>query len=183
MRSLFRVVRRRTLDARRCREARTLEARPDLGRLVRRRLDEGKPQTADLVAQQVQRGFHRYWVDRHAERVDQGLELVVDLPCAVGVALVVEPDHLLDAARDEVAVDDDAAHAADLQEGVDEVVAARVQGEVGLGGDAPRSEEHTSELQSRQYLVCRLLLEKKKQNTDTALKSETIATKKDATLP
>src|SRR3712207_9231864 len=27
---------------------------------------------------------------------------------------------------------------------------------------APRSEEHTSELQSRQYLVCRLLLEKKK---------------------
>src|SRR5258707_12596835 len=29
-----------------------------------------------------------------------------------------------------------------------------------LGG--PRSEEHTSELQSRQYLVCRLLLEKKK---------------------
>src|SRR3712207_7569859 len=30
-----------------------------------------------------------------------------------------------------------------------------------LGGDR-RSEEHTSELQSRQYLVCRLLLEKKK---------------------
>src|SRR3712207_8936086 len=27
-----------------------------------------------------------------------------------------------------------------------------------------RSEEHTSELQSRQYLVCRLLLEKKKYN-------------------
>src|SRR3712207_7601263 len=30
------------------------------------------------------------------------------------------------------------------------------------GKDRPRSEEHTSELQSRQYLVCRLLLEKKK---------------------
>src|SRR3712207_6861161 len=30
---------------------------------------------------------------------------------------------------------------------------------------APRSEEHTSELQSRQYLVCRLLLEKKKNTT------------------
>src|SRR3712207_8392724 len=29
-------------------------------------------------------------------------------------------------------------------------------------GIEPRSEEHTSELQSRQYLVCRLLLEKKK---------------------
>src|SRR3712207_6954201 len=34
------------------------------------------------------------------------------------------------------------------------------------GEDRPheRSEEHTSELQSRQYLVCRLLLEKKKKN-------------------
>src|SRR3712207_7094162 len=32
-----------------------------------------------------------------------------------------------------------------------------------LGASVPaRSEEHTSELQSRQYLVCRLLLEKKK---------------------
>src|SRR3712207_8775947 len=31
-----------------------------------------------------------------------------------------------------------------------------------------RSEEHTSELQSRQYLVCRLLLEKKKQRYRTA---------------
>src|SRR5258707_9673396 len=31
---------------------------------------------------------------------------------------------------------------------------------------AGRSEEHTSELQSRQYLVCRLLLEKKKKIVD-----------------
>src|SRR3712207_7237331 len=40
------------------------------------------------------------------------------------------------------------------------------------GWDVPpdrifRSEEHTSELQSRQYLVCRLLLEKKKQQRYT----------------
>src|SRR3712207_8706799 len=34
-----------------------------------------------------------------------------------------------------------------------------------LAGPA-RSEEHTSELQSRQYLVCRLLLEKKKNSFD-----------------
>src|SRR3712207_8074738 len=33
---------------------------------------------------------------------------------------------------------------------------------LGAGEHDPRSEEHTSELQSRQYLVCRLLLEKKK---------------------
>src|SRR3712207_7006974 len=32
-----------------------------------------------------------------------------------------------------------------------------------------RSEEHTSELQSRQYLVCRLLLEKKKKDPPTSL--------------
>src|SRR3712207_7355482 len=44
----------------------------------------------------------------------------------------------------------------------------RAYGFNGKGIDAvvdqdQRSEEHTSELQSRQYLVCRLLLEKKKQ--------------------
>src|SRR3712207_8348725 len=33
----------------------------------------------------------------------------------------------------------------------------------------PRSEEHTSELQSRQYLVCRLLLEKKKKEIPSDL--------------
>src|SRR5258707_7506460 len=33
-----------------------------------------------------------------------------------------------------------------------------------------RSEEHTSELQSRQYLVCRLLLEKKKYNSLTTVR-------------
>src|SRR3712207_6969221 len=36
---------------------------------------------------------------------------------------------------------------------------------VGERGGQSRSEEHTSELQSRQYLVCRLLLEKKKHTT------------------
>src|SRR3712207_8985806 len=36
--------------------------------------------------------------------------------------------------------------------------------EVALDFALQRSEEHTSELQSRQYLVCRLLLEKKKNN-------------------
>src|SRR3712207_8935075 len=40
----------------------------------------------------------------------------------------------------------------------------RAFGRQGVPGDPieERSEEHTSELQSRQYLVCRLLLEKKK---------------------
>src|SRR3712207_8562725 len=40
-------------------------------------------------------------------------------------------------------------------------------------GVEPRSEEHTSELQSRQYLVCRLLLEKKKKNKMAGCKMNT----------
>src|SRR3712207_8208875 len=44
-----------------------------------------------------------------------------------------------------------------------------------------RSEEHTSELQSRQYLVCRLLLEKKKKHiqstiTNTAFRKHKMST-------
>src|SRR3712207_8589422 len=45
---------------------------------------------------------------------------------------------------------------------VDECLCLGMFAYVGLEQDAGRSEEHTSELQSRQYLVCRLLLEKKK---------------------
>src|SRR3712207_7162497 len=44
-----------------------------------------------------------------------------------------------------------------------ELIAMAIIGE--CRGYDMRSEEHTSELQSRQYLVCRLLLEKKKKNT------------------
>src|SRR2546422_8374820 len=40
-------------------------------------------------------------------------------------------------------------------------------GSTGLALSAMRSEEHTSELQSRLHLVCRLLLEKKKKNNET----------------
>src|SRR3712207_7087636 len=54
------------------------------------------------------------------------------------------------------------------------VVSAAKTGKIGDGKvfvlpveHAVRSEEHTSELQSRQYLVCRLLLEKKKKTYTT----------------
>src|SRR5258707_11863260 len=46
--------------------------------------------------------------------------------------------------------------------------------------DVQRSEEHTSELQSRQYLVCRLLLEKKKKsrpNSANSIKPERVQSK------
>src|SRR3989449_5809105 len=39
--------------------------------------------------------------------------------------------------------------------------------DLGWAPEPPRSEEHTSELQSRLHLVCRLLLEKKKKNNET----------------
>src|SRR3712207_8178087 len=60
-----------------------------------------------------------------------------------------------------------AALGVDVPHGV-ELARRQVDGPVHRVLDPPvagRSEEHTSELQSRQYLVCRLLLEKKKNNT------------------
>src|SRR3712207_7426921 len=63
------------------------------------------------------------------------------------------------------------------------VAAGRQLGERGAAGVAEaeqpralRSEEHTSELQSRQYLVCRLLLEKKKSLSNAYLSLMTLAT-------
>src|SRR3712207_7080819 len=47
----------------------------------------------------------------------------------------------------------------DVQGGLQPLAVGRLHGPAGR---QDRSEEHTSELQSRQYLVCRLLLEKKK---------------------
>src|SRR5437879_11653739 len=63
-------------------------------------------------------------------------------------------------------------------------VAARFLGEPALGLDVLvrrylglelRSEEHTSELQSPMYLVCRLLLEKKNQHNKKSTPSNTAA--------
>src|SRR3712207_7509290 len=69
-----------------------------------------------------------------------------------------------------------AAHDAEPDERDGGHVAALLRRCAGMGGAVPRcppgsrpagsrSEEHTSELQSRQYLVCRLLLEKKKKHS------------------
>src|SRR5258707_7194676 len=65
----------------------------------------------------------------------------------------------------------DAAGITDL---ADEAARAQVRAQYADAGeeDLIRSEEHTSELQSRQYLVCRLLLEKKKTCTVQALRRE-----------
>src|SRR3989449_6160051 len=49
----------------------------------------------------------------------------------------------------------------------EETVAANLRERVLRRVELLRSEEHTSELQSRLHLVCRLLLEKKKKNSST----------------
>src|SRR2546422_4016467 len=53
--------------------------------------------------------------------------------------------------------------------------AAQYVGCLRSGGSRPRSEEHTSELQSRLHLVCRLLLEKKKKEMRLRLGKVTLA--------
>src|SRR5258707_10760017 len=88
---------------------------------------------------------------------------------ATGVVLLSEPRALYGRIFGEPAFQDDAGrrcvdigfcNAAPAQAGP----ACRLQPRFGFPRRIPlvRSEEHTSELQSRQYLVCRLLLEKKK---------------------
>src|SRR5690625_6854482 len=54
-------------------------------------------------------------------------------------------------------------HAEDVESVRDQVPSLE---HIGVIEDGIRSEEHTSELQSRGHLVCRLLLEKKKYKTD-----------------
>src|SRR5438270_7424303 len=61
------------------------------------------------------------------------------------------------------------AHAID--DAVDQAGVPVDDARLDIGGGVPRSEEHTSELQSQSNLVCRLLLEKKK-NTSEDLASE-----------
>src|SRR3712207_7637555 len=66
-----------------------------------------------------------------------------------------------------------AQHAAERERLQAELAAAdreeRIEREREQAEQQVRSEEHTSELQSRQYLVCRLLLEKKKRQTSCRL--------------
>src|SRR3712207_8335858 len=63
-----------------------------------------------------------------------------------------------------VAVARDRGPSGSTLEALEEVFAVRSRCRR-AGRRGTRSEEHTSELQSRQYLVCRLLLEKKKTNS------------------
>src|SRR5215203_6499411 len=82
---------------------------------------------------------------------------------AVGRVAVpgLQRDHLAHLLADEVVGEDDAL--------IEALLGADLHDELGRLRPLLRSEEHTSELQSRQYLVCRLLLEKKKKKTKNIL--------------
>src|SRR3712207_8430221 len=81
-----------------------------------------------------------------------------DAPRAADYVVVSELAHLAQAAALAVGRKDFRAH--ERLHGGRQEVAGRAHAY--HHEDGRRSEEHTSELQSRQYLVCRLLLEKKK---------------------
>src|SRR2546430_12766038 len=66
----------------------------------------------------------------------------------------------------EIGGSDEEAAAAYIRDHVTKPVVAYIAGVAA----PPRSEEHTSELQSQSNLVCRLLLEKKKKNNDCQLR-------------
>src|SRR5687768_17625014 len=75
---------------------------------------------------------------------------------------------------DQVAVDLEVARDVGFGQGGLRAAEDRGEGAPALEADDRRSEEHTSELQSRLHLVCRLLLEKKKTTkTRTTLSIET----------
>src|SRR2546422_2914988 len=66
---------------------------------------------------------------------------------------------------EKVAAEDELAFIKSVTEDDQSAPSARRASGAQFQPSIPRSEEHTSELQSRLHLVCRLLLEKKKNNT------------------
>src|SRR2546422_4320222 len=81
------------------------------------------------------------------------------------------PPGVLAAGRDRLLADDAGDGGEERHLGKEEP--GRI-GQLNLQGDRSRSEEHTSELQSRLHLVCRLLLEKKKKKENSETRSKQI---------
>src|SRR3712207_6878100 len=77
----------------------------------------------------------------------------------------------------------DAAAARDRERLATEAAELLAQAEALRQEAQARSEEHTSELQSRQYLVCRLLLEKKKKKSTARRRAQAPTTTAQCSLP
>src|SRR5579859_1491166 len=105
--------------------AEPFEAVPDALLLVLVRLDQRQPEPAHLVPEDVERGLDRDRVRLHLQQLVRRGHRLVHALCLDVVALLVEPDHLLDLRAADVRVDADAADAAELEEREDEVVVTR----------------------------------------------------------
>ena len=92
---------------------------------------------ADVVPEQVQRRLDRDRVRGDTQELDRRRELPVERARRVLLARLPEPDELLHLRPDHVRVHADAADAAELEEGQDQVVVAGVEVEPGLD-DVPR---------------------------------------------
>src|SRR5262245_47009261 len=137
-------------------------AAPDRGHLAAVAIDEGNARPAgELVAdlaRHVAALLHRYGREARKRRTAG----------ARGVRLVAEREDLGMVSEREVGPDQDAAVAVGLDaESLPERRRPDARGPERGGhlDPLPRSEEHTSELQSLRHLVCRLLLEKKKMSS------------------
>src|SRR5690554_7064650 len=97
--------------------------------------------------------------------------LAICLLVLAGGTAVADPSVCVDCHEGEVAEWSRSQHAVAMAEASPEAVAGDFSGaryqDSELAVQFLRSEEHTSELQSRPHLVCRLLLEKKKTNTNS----------------
>src|SRR3989441_4419290 len=97
--------------------------------------------------------------------------LLFDLRDAIAFITINRPDKL-NALNDQVV--DELADAAERVATEDAIKGAILSGAGQKAFVAGRSEEHTSELQSLAYLVCRLLLEKKKNNQNRLLATQSM---------
>src|SRR3954451_24364855 len=83
------------LSGGRAEDAAALEAASDLVELLLGRLDHREAESANLVAEEVERGLDRDRVRLHLQEVVCRPQLVVQLPRACGISVAVPANHLL----------------------------------------------------------------------------------------
>src|SRR3712207_7849142 len=95
-------------------------------------------------------------------RIRNKILLAMSVPISLLVVQVIAVNHFVRELQNATTFIASAHEAIEADFGALDLVGKLRQEVRKLPSGAVRSEEHTSELQSRQYLVCRLLLEKKK---------------------